>query len=254
MRSPLFDASHAETQTGRAGLALQNGKMLKVALDGQVVARQGAMVAYQGQMEFTALGSGGLGNFIKQQVTGEGIPLMRVTGRGDLFLADRASDVFLIDLEGGDALTINGGNVLAFESSLSWDLQRVRGAGAMSNAGMFNCVFSGAGRIAITCKGAPVVLNVDQPTYADPQAAVAWSAGLRTGYHRADQLGLGTFLGRTTGEAFTMSFDGQGFVIVQPSEEVAASALAGTGSGQQAGSTGGQGGVAGQILGGILGR
>ena len=65
-------------------------------------------------------------------------------------------------------------------------------------------------------KGAPVVLNVDQPTYADPQAAIAWSAGLQVGVHRADQLGLGTLIGRTTGEAFTLGFAGQGFVIVQP--------------------------------------
>jgi uncharacterized protein (AIM24 family) len=57
-------------------------------------------------------------------------------------------------------------------------------------------------------------------TYADPQAAIAWSASLQTGFHRADQLGLGTLLGRSTGEAFTMSFAGQGFVIVQPSEEL----------------------------------
>lgn len=44
----------------------------------------------------------------------------------------------------------------------------------LSNAGLFNCVFSGQGRIAITTKGTPVVLQVDQPTYADPQAAVCW--------------------------------------------------------------------------------
>ena len=89
----------------------------------------------------------------------------------------------------------------------------------ISSAGLFNCVFSGYGRIAITTKGTPVVLNVDQPTYVDPQAAVCWSASLQTGYHRAEQLGLGTLLGRRTGEAFTMSFAGQGFVVVQPSEE-----------------------------------
>ena len=40
----------------------------------------------------------------------------------------------------------------------------------MSNAGLFNCVFTGYGRIAVTTKGTPVVLNVDQPTYVDPQA------------------------------------------------------------------------------------
>jgi len=63
------------------------------------------------------------------------------------------------------------------------------------------------------------VLNVDQPTFVDPQAAIAWSASLQTGFHKAEQFGLGTLLGRTTGERFTMSFAGQGFVIVQPSEE-----------------------------------
>ncbi|MEJ3654829.1 AIM24 family protein [Actinomycetes bacterium KLBMP 9759] len=247
MRSDLFSPDNAEN-AGHRGMALQNSKMVKVALEGEVIARQGAMVAYQGRIEFEALGSGGIGRFITQHLTGEGIPLMRARGRGDLFLADCASDVFLVDLEGPhDGLTINGRNVLAFEPSLSWDVQRVQGAGMLSSAGLFNCVFTGRGRIAITCKGTPVVLAVDQPTYADPQAAVCWSAGLQTGFHRADQLGLGTLLGRTTGEAFTMSFAGPGFVVVQPSEKIGGSLVAGTGSGEQAGSAGG-------ILGGILGR
>ena len=115
---------------------------------------------------------------------------MRCTGAGDMFLADLASDIHLIDLEGGhDGLTINGKNVLAFEPTLSYDIRRVQGAGMLSNAGLFNCVFSGQGRIAITTKGTPVVLQVDQPTYADPQAAVCWSASLQTGFHRADQFG-----------------------------------------------------------------
>jgi uncharacterized protein (AIM24 family) len=64
----------------------------------------------------------------------------------------------------------------------------VQGAGKMSNAGLFNCNFSGQGRIAITCKGTPVV-SVDQPTFADPQAAVCWSTSLQTGYQRAHTLG-----------------------------------------------------------------
>ena len=109
--------------------------------------------------------------------------------------------------------------MLAFDSTLQYDIKMVQGMGMISSAGLFNCVFTGHGRIAITTKGTPVVLTVDQPTYVDPQAAVCWSASLQTGYHRAEQLGLGTLLGRSTGEAFTMSFAGQGFVVVQPSEE-----------------------------------
>lgn len=121
MRSDLFAPSHQETEPAGPGMVLQNSKMLKVTLAGEVLARQGSMVAYQGQVQFKALGSGGLGKFLKQAVTGEGIPLMKASGQGEVFLADLAADVHLIDLEGPhDALTINGKNVLAFEPTLSY--------------------------------------------------------------------------------------------------------------------------------------
>lgn len=239
MRSALFSQENLEKDAQQPGMQLQNSKMLKIALNGESMARVGSMVAYQGQVQFQALGSGGLGNFLKQKLTGEGVPLMKLTGRGDVFLADLAADVHIIDLEPGDALSINGSSVLAFDSTLQYDIKMVGGAGMMSSAGLFNCVFSGQGRIAITTKGTPVVLNVDQPTYVDPQAAVAWSANLQTGYHRAEQMGLGTLLGRRTGEAYTMSFAGQGFVIVQPSEEAP---VQGSGEQQQ------QGGLLGGLM------
>jgi uncharacterized protein (AIM24 family) len=242
MRSELFSADNLEKESNQPGLRLQNSKLLKAELNGDFMARVGSMVAYQGQVKFEALGSGGIGKFLKQKLTGEGVPLMRVRGQGDVFLAERASDIHLIDLEPGDTLSINGGNVLAFDSSLKYDIKMVSGVGAMSNSGLFNCVFSGQGRIAITTRGTPVVLTVDQPTYVDPQAAICWSASLQTGYHRADSVGLGTLLGRTTGERFTMSFTGEGFVVVQPSEEPPGG-LAGVAGGQQ---------QSGGILGGLF--
>jgi uncharacterized protein (AIM24 family) len=216
-----------------------------VGLNGEVMVRSGSMVAYQGQMEFKALGSGGIGNAIKQRLTGEGVPLMRVTGRGDLFLADAAADVHLIDLDGSDGLTVNGANVLAFDSTLRYDVKRVQGAAMASNAGLFNCVFTGAGRIAITTEGSPVVLQVDQPTYADPQAAVAWSSSLQTGIQRNDSIGFGTLIGRTTGERFTLSFSGRGFVVVQPSELPPGGLIGGTGAGQKSGQSSPFGGLLG---------
>jgi uncharacterized protein (AIM24 family) len=245
MRSALFAAENMEKESQQPGMRLQNSKLLKIEMNGEIMARTGSMVAYQGQMQFQALGSGGVGKWLKQKVTGEGVPLMKIAGRGDLFLADRAADIHLIDLEPGDAISINGSNVLAFDPTLQYDIKMVQGMGMMSNSGLFNCVFSGQGRLAITTKGTPVVLTIDQPTYVDPQAAICWSAGLQTGYHRADQMGLGTLLGRRTGEAFTMSFAGQGFVVVQPSEEPPGGFLSGTGQGQQQQSQG--------MLGGLLG-
>lgn len=245
MRSNLFAPENQEQESAQPGLRLQNSKMLKIELDGEAMARQGSMVAYQGDVRFEAKGAGGIGRFIKQKLTGEGVPLMKLVGRGDVFLADAAADVHVIDLEGpDDTLTINGKNVLAFEPTLSYDVQMTSGAGSVGGAGLFNCVFRGRGRLAITAKGAPVVLTVDAPTYADPQAAIAWSAGLRVGLHRAEQLGIRTLLGRTTGERYTMAFSGQGFVIVQASEEVPLDAIAGAGSGEESG-TGG-------LLGGLL--
>lgn len=230
MRSDLFSTDNLEKESAQPGLRLQNSKLLKAELNGDFLARTGSMVAYQGNVKFEALGSGGLGKFLKQKLTGEGVPLMRVRGQGDVFLAENAADIHLIDLEPGDALSINGSSVLAFESSLQYDIKMVSGVGMLSSQGLFNCVFSGQGRIAIMTKGQPVVLNVDAPTFVDPQAAIAWSASLQTGYHKAEQFGLGTLLGRTTGERFTMSFAGQGFVIVQPSE-VPPSGFVGTGNG-----------------------
>lgn len=238
VHSDLFDPSHAEVNG--LGIQKQGGKMVKVGLNGEVMARAGSMVAYQGDLQFQALGSGGIGRAIRQHLTGEGVPLMKVTGRGDLFLANSAADVHIIDLDGTDGLTINGANVLAFDPTLHYDIGRVQGAaGYASNAGLFNCVFTGRGRIAITTHGTPVVLTVDQATFADPNAAVAWSSSLQTGIKRNDSFGLGRLMGRSTGEASTLSFAGRGFVIVQPSELPPGGLIGGTGGGQQAGHGGG---------------
>ncbi|MCJ0890790.1 AIM24 family protein [Rhodococcus sp. ARC_M5] len=244
MRSELFAPAHAEVPG--SGIQKQGSKMCRIGMNGDIMARAGSMVAYQGNLQFEAKGSGGIGRALKQALSGEGVPLMKVTGQGDLFLANAAQDVHLIDLDGSDGLTINGANVLAFESTLSYDIKRVQGAAAGGNAGFFNCVFTGRGRIAITTDGVPVVLNVDQPTFADPQAAVAWSSSLQTRVKKNDSFGLGTLIGRTTGERFTLEFAGQGFVVVQPSEQPPGGLVGGTGGGEQAG--------VGGALGGLLGR
>jgi uncharacterized protein (AIM24 family) len=212
MRSELFGENLESVTHDR--FTLQNSRLLRVALDGEVMARQGSMVAYQGQVDFAYQGSGGVGRFLKKALTGEGMPLMKVSGRGDVFLADDAMEVHLVRLE-NDSLTVNGSNVLAFDSTLSWDIKRVEGA-SMLAGGVFNTTFTGTGTVAITAHGTPVVLTVDAPTYADIQAAVAWSTSLSTTVRRT--AGAGALIGRGSGEAFQLGFSGQGFVIVQASE------------------------------------
>src|SRR5687767_3944225 len=112
VRSELF-GKNLEATSGDA-YALQNSRMLRVALDGEVMARQGSMVAFQGEIDFEYQGAGGIGRFIKKALTGEGVPLMRCHGKGDVFFANFAAEVHLVRLE-GEALSVNGTNILAFE-------------------------------------------------------------------------------------------------------------------------------------------
>jgi uncharacterized protein (AIM24 family) len=212
VRSDLF-GSNLEAAAGEA-FALQNSRMLRVALDGEVMARQGSMVAFQGQVDFEYKGSGGIGRMLKKAVTGEGVPLMRCHGRGDVFFANYAAEVHLLRLE-GDALSVNGHSILAFEPTLTWDIRRIEGA-SMFAGGLFNTILQGTGWVAITAHGTPVVLQTDAPTYVDAQAAIAWSADLKTSIHRTVK--AGALIGRGSGEAVQLGFAGSGFVVVQASE------------------------------------
>src|SRR5258705_13997453 len=73
-------------------------------------------------------------------------------------------------------LSISGKNVLAFSSSLDWNIERVKG-GSMVAGGLFNTTLRGSGWVALTTDGPPVVLNAaEAPTFADTNAIVAWAA------------------------------------------------------------------------------
>jgi uncharacterized protein (AIM24 family) len=197
-------------------IANQNSKLLRVRLGDPFMARQGAMVAYQGNVDF-AFEGGGASKFIKKALTGEGLPLMRCQGQGDVFLAERAYDVHLLNLNNA-GLSISGKNVLAFSSSLDWNIERVKG-GSMVAGGLFNTTLRGTGWVALTTDGPPVVLNAaEAPTFADTNAIVAWSANLQTQLKTSFK--AGALIGRGSGEAIQVSFYGQGFVIVQPSEGI----------------------------------
>ena len=174
------------------------------------------MVAYQGNVDFSFEG-GGAGKFLKKALTGEGLPLMRCQGQGDVFLAERAYDVHMLNLNNA-GLSISGKNVLAFSSSLDWNIERVKG-GSIATGGLFNTTLRGTGWVALTTDGPPVVLNAaEAPTFADTNAVVAWSANLQTQLKTSFK--AGALIGRGSGEALQVSFYGQGFVIVQPSEGI----------------------------------
>ncbi|GAA1284912.1 MULTISPECIES: AIM24 family protein [Brachybacterium] len=217
MRSNLFDASNQERQTTDRW-ALQSPKMLRCSLNPQapeIISSAGAMVAYQGQMDFSYQGSGGGMKLLKKMATGEGANMMRTRGHGEIFYARQANEIFLIQLE-GEALTLNTRNMLAFDSSIQWDIRSLGGAGFMAG-GLFNLFLQGQGMVAVTSDGPPMLLDCSQqPTFVDPQAAVCWSANLQP--QIKNDFKMGSLIGRGSGESFQLAFHGPGFVVVQPSE------------------------------------
>jgi uncharacterized protein (AIM24 family) len=205
-------------QESTESFSLQNSKLLKVELNQVTIqAKLGSMVAYQGAVSFAHAGSGGMGRFMKKALTGEGTQLMKISGTGEVFLADQAQDVHLIHLD-NDKITCNGRNVLAFDAGIDWDIEKVQGAsGMMAGGGLFNMALSGTGWVAIISDGPPVLLNVaSAPTFADAQAAITWSSGV-TQSVKTD-VNLKTLIGKGSGESIQLAFAGQGWVLVQPSE------------------------------------
>ena len=208
----LVDGRFSEKEA--KAIANQNAKLLRVRLGEPFMARQGSMVAYQGNVDF-AFEGGGASKFLKKALTGEGLPLMRCSGQGDVFLAELAYDVHMLNLT-NSGLSISGKNVLAFSTSLDWNIERVKG-GSIATGGLFNTTLRGTGWVAITTDGPPVVLDTaEAPTYADTNAVVAWSANLQTQLKTSFK--AGALIGRGSGEAVQVAFHGNGFVIVQPSE------------------------------------
>ncbi|MGA8248342.1 MAG: AIM24 family protein [Nocardioides sp.] len=239
MHSDLFDQANREIADGQSRFALQNGQMLRVSLGPDVLATKGAMVAFQGTVEFHHEKAGGMGKLLKKMVTSEDNPLMRVTGQGEVFFASRAGFVNLVELT-GDAISVNGRNLLAFDAALDWDIHRTKGAGVLAG-GLFNTTVSGTGMVALHTIGQPVVLDCSQqPTYVDTQACVAWSAGLTP--KLVSSMKFKSMLRGGSGEAFQYAFEGPGFVVVQADEWESAQ-----GSG---GKSGGPGGLIGDFMGG----
>ena len=215
MRSHLFSAENTEPSET---WAVHNKKMLRVVVDpaNPLKAAKGAMVAYQGNVEFAhSSGGGGMTGMLKRAVSTDNTPLMEITGHAEVFLASQAYDVHIIELE-DDSICVNGANLLAFQSSLSYDLKVNKGAGFVSG-GVWSTFLSGRGKVAVIADGAPILLDTSGGnTFTDTDATVCWAGHLSPGLKSSMNMKSMFFGG--SGEAFQYSFNQPGWVLVQPSE------------------------------------
>lgn len=206
---------------GEGLFEIETPRMLEINLNGQVWSKAGAMVSYRGNIKFEREGilEHGLGKMFKKALTGEGTSLMKASGNGKLYLADQGKKISILNLQ-NEAIFVNGNDLLAFEPSISWDIKLMRRVAGMLSGGLFNVRLEGIGMVAITSHYEPLTLLVspENPVYTDPNATVAWSGTLQPEF--VTDITLKTFLGRGSGESIQMKFSGEGFVVVQPFEEV----------------------------------
>ncbi|SPF02472.1 AIM24 family protein [Streptomyces sp. MA5143a] len=219
MKSDLFSNEHMVQPAHAPGMSVQNAKSIKYAVNGEMLARQGAMIAFRGNLQFERKGQG-VGGMLKRAVTGEGLPLMAVRGQGEAWFAHEAQNCFIVDIEPGDVFTVNGRNVLCFDATLSYEIKTVKGAG-MTGGGLFNSVFTGQGKLGLVCDGNPLVIPVSPqlPVFVDTDAVVGWTAHLHTSLHRSQS--FGSMIRGGSGEAVQLKLEGEGFVVVRPSEVTA---------------------------------
>lgn len=217
----FINKTKEKTGTGEI-FELENDYLLNINVNGRVWSKKGAMVAYSGDLKFKKEGTfeHGLDKFVKKAVTGESATLMKMEGQGKVYLADYGKTVVVLNLQ-NERLFVKGNDLLAFEEQIDWDIKMMStGVGLSSGAGLFHVKLEGTGMVAITTYFTPITLVVtpDEPVYTDPQATVAWSGGL-TPTVKTD-IGFKTLLGKTSGEEFQLKFQGNGFVLVQPYEEI----------------------------------
>jgi len=204
---------------------LETPRILEVNLTDQVWAKAGSLISYNGQIKFEREGflEHGVGRFVKKAMSGEGSSLMKATGRGSLYLADQGKKITILELD-NEEITVNGNDLLAFEPGVDWDIQLMKKVAGMMSGGLFNVKLKGRGKVAITSHYEPLTIMVrpGQPVITDPNATVAWSGHLQPEF-RTD-ISFKTLIGRGSGESIQMEFNGDGFVIVQPFEEINTSA------------------------------
>lgn len=199
---------------------MQGSKVLAVTLTGDTVkAKNGSMVAYDGQMAFKKMSGGGEGmrGMVARRLTGEQMTVMEVKGQGTCYFADRASDINLVRLQ-GDKLHVEASNLLCTDGGLRTGTTFTGLRGASQGNGLFTTTVEGTGQAALMSDGPAVLLRVTpgMPLQVDPGAYIAHQGNLQQ--HFQTGVNFRTFMGESSGESFQIRFEGDGLVYVQPSE------------------------------------
>ena len=205
-----------------------NEKMLEVKLSNEeVFARKGAMVSYQGEVQFSRsfLAGQGVQSLAMRAVTNEGYAMMAARGSGSVYYAHAGLFVTIIPVR-GETLYVESDTLLAFDARLTAGTMflgnqgGIQGVvrGAVSGQGLFTTTLQGTGEVAILSDGNAIGLPVtpEVPVFVDPQAYIGHTGQLSSNI--VTDLNWKTFVGQASGESYQVKFTGQGTVYIQASE------------------------------------
>jgi len=207
---------------GQGLFEFESERILEANLENNLVwTKMGSMISYRGQVKFTRetiLGQG-IGNLLKKSLTGEGASLTKAEGSGQVYLADKGKKVTILELQ-NETIFVNGNDVLAFQENINYKISMMKKVSAVLSGGLFNVRLQGSGMVAFTTHYDPMTLMVTpgNPVVTDPNATVAWSGNLTPTFQ--SDVSLKTFFGRGSGDSIQTRFEGEGFVVVQPYEEM----------------------------------
>ena len=159
-----------------------------------------------------------------RRFTGENLPLMKVTSRGDniTYYANEAQHVVVYNLRQGETISVESENILAFTSDCKYGV-RFLAQGVISQKGLATSTLTGMGpnaQVAVLVDGNPIVLSNVQngaTIEADPDAVVCW-VGADPGFKM--DLSWKNLIGQASGESYMFEWTGSrtATVIIQPLE------------------------------------
>lgn len=233
-----------------------NELTLKITTDGNsvVFTKAGAFIGGECfgnknyQFEKVLLGPQGnplaaLAGQLVRRVTGENLPLMKVTSRGSnvTYYANEAQHVVCMKLNHGETISVESENILAFTSDCKYSV-RFLAQGVISQKGFMTSTLTGVGPeayVAVLVDGNPIIMSNQQngsTIEADPDAVVCW-IGSDPGFKL--DLSWKNLIGQASGESYMFEWTANKpvTVIIQPNERDASGVnigMDGGSSGQRA--------------------
>ena len=161
---------------------------------------------------------------IGRRFTGENLPLMKVTSRGDniTYYANDQQHVVVFKLQQGETISVESENILAFTQDCRYSV-RFLAQGVISQKGLATSTLTGAGAeayVAVLVDGNPIVLSNTQngsTLEVDPDSVVCW-IGRDPGFKL--DLSWKNLIGQASGETYMFEWgaNSPATVIIQPQE------------------------------------